>query len=33
MLADQQFPERFTVERVETGGRPSEVLRLTTPAS
>ncbi|MFA6545536.1 MAG: DUF3987 domain-containing protein [Limisphaerales bacterium] len=23
-----QFPERFTVERVETGGRPSEVLRL-----
>ena len=23
-----QFPERFTEERVETGGRPSEVLRL-----
>jgi hypothetical protein len=27
-----QFPERFTVERVETGGRPSEVLRLATLA-
>lgn len=25
-----QFPERFTVERVETGGRPSDVVRLTT---
>lgn len=24
-----QFPDRFTVERVETGGRPSEILRLT----
>ena len=23
-----QFPERFTEERVQTGGRPSEVLRL-----
>lgn len=32
MLAGQQFPDRFTVERVETGGRPSEVLRLATPA-
>ena len=31
-LAGQQFPERFTVERVETGGRPSEVLRLATLA-
>jgi hypothetical protein len=27
-----QFPERFIVERVETGGRPSEVLRLATLA-
>jgi hypothetical protein len=27
-----QFTERFTVERVETGGRPSEVIRLTTIA-
>lgn len=27
-----QFPERFTVERVETGGRPSEILRLATLA-
>jgi hypothetical protein len=27
-----QFRERFTVERVETGGRPSEVLRLATLA-
>ncbi len=27
-----QFPERFTVERVETGGRPSEVLRLSSLA-
>jgi len=26
-----QFPERLTVERVETGGRPSEVLRLIAP--
>jgi hypothetical protein len=25
-----QFSERFTVERVETGGRPSEVVRLAT---
>ena len=31
-LAGLQFPERFTVERVETGGRPSEVLRLATRA-
>ena len=31
-LAGQQFPDRFTVERVETGGRPSEVLRLATLA-
>jgi hypothetical protein len=31
-LAGQQFPERFTLERVETGGRPSEVLRLATLA-
>jgi hypothetical protein len=27
-----QFPERFTLKRLETGGRPSEVLRLTTIA-
>ena len=27
-----QFPERFTVERVETGGRPSETLRLVLGA-
>ena len=28
-----QFPERFAVERVETGGRPSETLRLATLAA
>ena len=27
-----QFPERFTVERVKTGGRPSETLRLVLGA-
>jgi len=27
-----QFPERFTVERVETRGRPSEIIRLATLA-
>ena len=27
-----QFPERFTVDRVDTGGRPSEILRMATRA-
>ena len=27
-----QYPERFTIEQLETGGRPSEVLRLANRA-
>ena len=29
-IAIQQYPDRFTMERVKTGGRPSKVLRLTS---
>jgi Protein of unknown function (DUF3987) len=32
MLAGQQFPDRFILDRLETGGRPSDVLRLATIA-
>jgi hypothetical protein len=28
----EEFPERFILEYVKTGGRPSEVIRLTSPS-